>query len=194
MGQRLVAALGPKNPYKFDYHLLADNQTINAFALPGGQVFITRALYDRLETEAQLAGVLGHETGHVVHRHGAQQMANQQFYQRLAGAAAVGSGDYNTAQIAQYVAQVRELSYSRKDELEADQSGLELMTALGYTPQAQAEVMAILKNASGGRGNGPDWMSTHPNPDARIEVIKEWIARHYPNGIPGTLTEGGRLH
>ena len=64
-----------QTPYEYDFHLLADPQTVNAFALPGGQVFITRALYDLLQTKAQLAGVLGHEIGHVVARHSAEQIA-----------------------------------------------------------------------------------------------------------------------
>lgn len=82
VGERLVAAVGEivrendgENPFKFEFHLLADTKTVNAFALPGGQVFITVALYERLETEGQLAGVLGHEVGHVLMRHGAQRLA-----------------------------------------------------------------------------------------------------------------------
>src|SRR6185295_9854444 len=92
MGQQLAAKL-PQNPYQFDFHLLRDPQTVNAFALPGGQVFITSALYRRLENQAQLAGVLGHEIGHVVHRHAAEQMAHAQFYQSIVMDTGVGSGD-----------------------------------------------------------------------------------------------------
>src|SRR4051794_6135848 len=85
-GEQAVKAMGtalarrlPNNPYQFDFHLLRDPKTVNAFALPGGQVFITEALYLRLQNEAQLAGVLGHEIGHVVLRHAAEQMAHGQF-------------------------------------------------------------------------------------------------------------------
>src|SRR5215510_16583871 len=82
-----------QTPYEYEFHLLEDNQTINAFALPGGQIFITRALFDRLQTEGELAGVLGHEVGHVVARHSAEQMAKGQLGQSLATAVAVGASD-----------------------------------------------------------------------------------------------------
>src|SRR6185503_11818530 len=77
----------------FNFYLLNDSKTVNAFALPGGQIFITRALYNRLENEAQLAGVLGHETGHVIGRHSAEQMAKGKLGQMLAGAAGVATSD-----------------------------------------------------------------------------------------------------
>ena len=78
-----------RNPYAFEFHLLADRQQVNAFALPGGQVFITEALYSKLENEDQLAGVLGHEIGHVIERHGSERMAKGSFIQGLVGAAGV---------------------------------------------------------------------------------------------------------
>ena len=79
VGQRVAQnSAAKRTPYKYDFHLLADPNVVNAFALPGGQVFITYALFSRLETEEQLAGVLGHEIGHVVARHSAQRIADQQ--------------------------------------------------------------------------------------------------------------------
>ena len=90
LGERIVgqsAARGSK--YQYDFHLLADPETVNAFALPGGQVFITAALLRRLQDEAQLAGVLGHEIGHVVGRHSAEHLAKAQLTQILVGAAGV---------------------------------------------------------------------------------------------------------
>jgi predicted Zn-dependent protease len=102
VGSRLLAALeehlaaagkGTLDVYQFEFHLLSDSQMINAFALPGGQVFITAALYNQLETEGQLAGVLGHEVGHVIERHGAQRLAKQKLTQGLVGAAGVAGYD-----------------------------------------------------------------------------------------------------
>ncbi len=81
-----------KNPYRFRFTLLADPQTVNAFALPGGQVFITEALFDRLQTDGQLAGVLGHEIGHVLERHGNKRMAKQKLFSGLAMAGACCRG------------------------------------------------------------------------------------------------------
>src|SRR5205823_4237900 len=78
-----------KTDYKYQFHLLNDDQTVNAFALPGGQVFITDALLTRLKTKGELAGVLGHEVGHVVARHSAAHMAKAQLTQGLTGAAVI---------------------------------------------------------------------------------------------------------
>jgi len=87
IGERLVSRTAAgRSPYHFEFHLLDDPETINAFALPGGQVFITEGLLRRLQTDGQLAGVLGHETGHVVGRHGAEHIAKQQLTEGLTGA------------------------------------------------------------------------------------------------------------
>src|SRR5205807_9931824 len=109
-----------KGPYtnNFHYILLADDRTINAFALPGGQVFITRALLVRLQNEAQVAGVLGHETGHVIGRHTSEQLAKSQLGQTLATAFVVGndrdrSGGYSSAMIAGVVQHMTQLHFSR---------------------------------------------------------------------------------
>jgi beta-barrel assembly-enhancing protease len=83
-------------PYQYAFHLLADPQTVNAFALPGGQVFITRALYDQLQTDGELASILGHETGHVVARHSAEQIAKAQLTEGLTGAAVIAACDPNS--------------------------------------------------------------------------------------------------
>ncbi len=88
IGQRIVqGSPAHTTPYQYEYHLLVDPQTVNAFALPGGQVFITRGLYDKLQNDGELAGVLGHETGHVVARHSAEQLAKAQLTQGITGAA-----------------------------------------------------------------------------------------------------------
>ncbi|HVT83378.1 MAG TPA: M48 family metalloprotease [Phycisphaerae bacterium] len=191
MGLRLASALPKTNPYPFDFHLLADQQTVNAFALPGGQVFITRALYTRLQTEGQLAGVLGHEIGHVVHRHAAQQMAHADFYNSIVMATGVGTGDNRAAALAQYVTQIRSLKYSRDDELEADAWGLKLMAQIGFDPREMLRVMEILKSVSG--SSGSEMMSTHPLPQSRIDKINEQLAQLYPTGVPKDLIAGHAL-
>src|SRR5262249_39158423 len=88
VGTRLVERTeAGQTPYRYQFHLLDDRETINAFALPGGQVFITEALAKRLKTGGELAGVLGHEIGHVVARHSAEHLAKSQLLQGLGGAA-----------------------------------------------------------------------------------------------------------
>jgi len=192
-------ASSPNSPYRghFQYHLLNDPQTINAFALPGGQVFITLGLYDKLQTEAQLAGVLGHETGHVIGRHASEHMAQGQLGQMLATAVGVGASDrrngYGAAIAAQAANQLIQLRFSRNDESEADNFGLRYMAQAGYDPRAMLQVMEILQQASAG-GRTPEMLATHPLPATRLEEIKQKIQQMFPNGIPSQLTEGRALH
>ncbi len=183
-----LAAEGRTNPYRdhFQFTLLADPKTINAFALPGGQVFITEALYRDLETEGQLAGVLGHEMGHVIERHSNKQMAKSQLFQGLATAGGIAGGDQQSAQMSQAIAQMVTMKYGRGDELEADKWGVRLMEMAGYDPNSMIGVMEVLEKAS---GNGPpEFFSTHPNPPHRIEEIKKDIQEQFPNGLrPGLI-------
>lgn len=187
VGAKVVAqSVAAKSGYPFRFHTLADPKTVNAFALPGGQVFITMALLSRLETEGQLAGVLGHEVGHVLARHSAEHIAKDQLTQGLTGAFAMGSGSMSAAQIGQMVGQMTMLKYGRDDELEADTLGLRLMSEAGYDPRAMIRVMQILEKASGGSRN-PEFQSSHPSPPRRIEEINAKLSKAFPNGIPAGL-------
>ncbi len=196
LGRRLVeASAAGSTPYQFHFAVLADTQTVNAFALPGGPVFITRALLSRLEDEAQLAGVLGHEIGHVVGRHAAAQLAKSRLAQSIVAAVGVAASDEDSsgrgaAQMAAVAAQIVGLRYGREDELQSDQLGVGIMADAGYDPRALAEVMAILARASGGGGRAPDFLSSHPDPGDRARRIEEAIARRFPEGVPGELGRG----
>jgi predicted Zn-dependent protease len=182
VGRRIVERSNAgRSPYAdtFRFHLLNDPETVNAFALPGGQVFITEGLLRRLKTEAQLAGVLGHETGHVVHRHAAEQLAKGQLGQLLGAAAGVAADDgsgrgVNTQAIAAMVNQMVQLRYSRQDESEADRYGVDAMAAAGYDPRAMLEVLEILKEASTGP-RPPEILSSHPLPETRIRELQDYL-------------------
>lgn len=187
IGKDLVArSVAAKSPYRFSFHVLADPRTINAFALPGGPIFITEGLLRLLKTEGELAGVLGHEIGHVLARHAAEHLAKQQLTQGLVGAVAVGSGDYSTAQMAQMVGNMINMKYGRDDELESDSLGVRIMAEAGYDPRAMLRVMEVLAKASSGSGQ-PEFLSTHPNPGNRAEEIKAAIAKRFPGGVPEGL-------
>lgn len=196
IGNQVVQNSAAKNsPYPFEFHLLRDRQTVNAFALPGGQVFITAALLSRLNSEAQLAGVLGHEVGHVIGRHGAEHLAKQQLGGALVNAVGIAASDdprnaRQAAILAQAVNQMVNLKYGRKDELESDLLGLQFMTAAGYNPVGIVELLEILNSAKDGAGEQPEFLSTHPNPANRIEQLTAMIKNEYPNGIPAQLQEG----
>ena len=181
VGQHIVNATSVRQtPYRFQFHLLRDDQTVNAFALPGGQIFITAALYKLLENEDQLAGVLGHEIGHVVGRHSNQQMAKSELVNSLArgaGMAVSNSHGYSSMQVTQYLGNLLNLKYGRDDELEADKLGVQFLIDCGYDPEQMIGVMQILKRVAGS-GRQPQMLSTHPDPGNRIEHIREEIKKY----------------
>ena len=198
VGERLVAGSVARNSkYQFQFHLLRDPEMVNAFALPGGQVFITEGLLRRLQNEAQLAGVLGHEIGHVIHRHGAQHMAKGEFGQMLVTAVGVASSDErhsgrSNQAVAAMVNSMVQLKYGRGDESQSDQFGLEAMTAAGFDPSQMLGVMKILSEVSKSNRQ-PEWMASHPYPEHRAEQIEAWLHQNYPDGVPSTLTVGRKF-
>ncbi|SDQ31290.1 M48 family metalloprotease [Flagellimonas zhangzhouensis] len=174
VGNRLVNnSIARETPYRYEFHLLADDRTINAFALPGGQIFITYALFSQLN-EAQLAGVLGHEIGHVIGRHSAERIAESSFWQTLATGASVG-GDMGN--LVAGIGQNTLLTNGRDDELESDDLGVLFMIQSKYDPYEMIEVMQVLK-AAAGPNRVPEFQSTHPDPENRIEHIKEAIQKY----------------
>nr|WP_321222130.1 M48 family metalloprotease [uncultured Psychroserpens sp.] len=175
VGNKLVNnSIAKSTPYKYEFHLLADPNTINAFALPGGQIFITYALFAKLENEDQLAGVLGHEIGHVLGRHSAERIAESEYWQGLATAGSVGA---DAGGIVSSVGQNTLLTNGRDDELESDDLGVKFMLNAGYDAEEMIGVMEILKAASG-PNRVPERMSTHPDPDNRKEKIRESIQKY----------------
>lgn len=194
VGNRLVGQVEPGVPELPWEFTLLDSEVINAFALPGGKVFITRGLARRFNTEAQLAGVLGHEIGHVTARHGNQRMSKQLGFNILIGAAAIGVGvadsDSDVRKYGQYAVpamaiggNVILLKYGRDEESQADLLGMRYMARAGYHPAGQREVMQILADASGAGSGGrpPEWLSTHPFPETRIDRINQILAEQYPD-------------
>ena len=177
IGARVVAqSSAAQTPYKYSFHLLADPKTVNAFALPGGQIFITEALLGLLQSEDEIAAVLGHEVGHVLARHSAEHLAKQQLTQQLIGAVVVGSGSYDAAQLASLAGSMINMKHGRDDEIESDRLGLRLLREAGYDPRAMIRVMQVLEKASGG-SRAPEFASTHPSPANRIERIREELEK-----------------
>jgi predicted Zn-dependent protease len=176
LGQRLAkASERPSLPWSFK---VVDDAAVNAFALPGGYIYVTRGIMAHLRSEAELAGVLGHEIGHVTGRHSAAQMSKQTLamgglmvgmvvepeLQRFGGLAQQGLG-------------LLFLKFGRDDENEADELGLRYMTREDYDPREMVEVFKVLDRTSGGAGRMPDWLSTHPSPGNRQAHIQELIAK-----------------
>lgn len=185
VGNKIVSSTeASKSKYKFNFHVLADPNIVNAFALPGGQIFITMGLYKLLKTEDQLAGVLGHEIGHVVGRHSAEHMAKEELTQGLVQATDIATYDPNSpnmqSAIARYVGGMINMKYGREDELESDRFGVKYLVQSGYNPESMIDVMQILKQAGGPRGQ-PEFMSSHPDPENRITKIREYIEEYRNN-------------
>lgn len=192
VGQKLLTGIEPAVPdLEWEFTLLNDD-LINAFALPGGKVYITRGLAAKLDNEAELAGVLGHEIGHVTARHGNQRISKQIGFNVALGAAAVVVGTsssdsdinkYGTVGLPAMAigGNVVLLKYGRDEESEADMLGLRYMSRAGYDPIAQQRVMEVLLEASSGGARQPEWLSTHPYPETRIDRIKRLLAENYPD-------------
>ena len=170
IGQR-VARVSHLPDLEWHFTLL-DDPSVNAFAMPGGYIYVTRGLLAHLGSEAQLAGVLGHEIGHVTRRHTAAQMTQQQLYGAgLALASVVSRTVQSYSGPAQQALGLLFLKFSRTDETQADELGVEYATKAGFDPReipATYHMLARLGEASGQRL--PGFLSTHPDPGDRERV------------------------
>jgi predicted Zn-dependent protease len=193
VGQRLGRASHlPTLAWRFT---VVDDPAVNAFAMPGGYIYITRGILAHLNSEAQLAGVLGHEIGHVTARHTASRITQQQ----LAGlgfgiASVVSEGFQRYGQVAQTALGLLFLKYGRDDENQADQLGVDYATRAGYDPREIPGTYAMLKRVSERSGQRlPTFLSTHPDPGDR-EVRTTQLARQAASGKSGlAVRERGYL-
>ena len=166
----------PALPWSFK---LVDDPMVNAFALPGGFIFITRGIMAALNSEAELAGVIGHEIGHVTARHSASQMSRQQLQQIGVGVGSILSSDVaSVAGVLSTGLGLLNLRYSRGDESQSDELGVRYMSRAGYDPNALVGVFQTLALAGGGGGSVPEWAATHPDPVNREEDIRGIIAAY----------------
>jgi predicted Zn-dependent protease len=182
VGKRMAEAVGDRLPSaQWEFAVFDADATLNAFALPGGKVFITVGLLKEMTNEAQLAAVLGHEVGHVTARHVSERIGQAGIADIVIQAAAAGVGAATDSSVATEVAgtafnyggQMVVLKFSRDQESESDSLGMRYMTKLGYDPRGALQVQEILQRAmaaSGGRGL--EIMATHPYPDTRIQRIQ----------------------
>ena len=174
LGQKM-AKISHRPHLKYEFKVM-DSPVINAFAVPGGYIYITRGILSYLNNEAELAGVIGHEIGHVTARHSAQKYTESTLAQLGLGIGSMISEDF--AQYAGLAAQgigLLFLKFSRDDERQADVLGVEYSTKTGYDSREMSNLFATLDKISHKEGQGglPDWMSTHPNPADRVNDVRK---------------------
>jgi predicted Zn-dependent protease len=172
---KAIAAVSNEPQDPFSYEIVNDS-SVNAFALPGGPIFVTRGILGYLNSEAQLAAVLGHETGHVVAHHSANMMSKAELAQVGVGIGSILSPTLGSlAQVAGAGLQLLFLSYSRDDETQADELGFRHMTKAGYDPTQMLGLFTMLDGVSrqAGGAKTPDWLQTHPNPGNRLEMTQQ---------------------
>jgi predicted Zn-dependent protease len=175
VGKRLAATSErPDLPWTFQ---VVDDPSVNAFALPGGFIYVTRGILARFESEAELAGVLGHEIGHVTARHSVSQVSRQQLQQLGLGIGMILSSDVRQyGDVLSAGLGILNLKYSRGDETQADELGVRYMTRAGYDADAMVGVFKMLEALPSGGGKVPEWQLTHPYPENREAHIRDVIA------------------
>lgn len=179
IGQK-IAGVSHQPPY-FTYEYAAlDDDMLNAFALPGGYIFITKGMLLKLENEAQLAAILAHETVHVVARH-SSAMISREIGIELALSIAASQSSGSVVQMAGITRQILGLSYSRENEREADLAGLDYMIRAGFDPWQMVKTMEMLEAEE--KSRPIEFLSTHPSPENRVGYITEAIqSRNYNTG------------
>jgi predicted Zn-dependent protease len=176
--QRYVSGLGmtlaraserPNLPWSF---MVLDDPMVNAFALPGGPIFITRGILTHMNSEAQLVSVLGHEIGHITAKHSVSQMSQAQLAQiGLIAAVVVRPELAQFGNLASQGLGLLFMKFGRDDETQSDDLGFRYMTNAGYSPTEMAEMFRTLQRLGGGgeEGRVPEWLSTHPDPGNRVQ-------------------------
>ena len=190
--QRYVASLGlslaakserPGLPWQFS---VVEDPVVNAFALPGGPIFVTRGILTHMNSEAQLVSVLGHEIGHVTAKHSVSQLSRAQLAQLGFGVAMIARPELQRfGDLAGQGLGLLFLKFGRDDEMQADELGFRYMVGAQYQPREMAEMFQTLQRLGSGReGRIPEWMSTHPDPGNRVERTMQRIAAA---SLPGGL-------
>ena len=176
LGMRMAAeSERPELPWEFH---VVDDASVNAFAIPGGFIYVTRGLLGAINNEAELAGVLGHEIAHVTHRHSVQQISKSQLAQLGLGIGSILSSDIaKFGQLAGVGLGLLFLKYGRDAENQADQSGFRYALGEDYDVREMPKVFETLGRLSeaGGAGKLPEWLATHPDPGNRIKHIQSML-------------------
>lgn len=163
---------------------IVNTDDVNAFALPGGFIYVTKGLLKQMGNEAQLACVLGHEIGHVNAKHSVMQLQQQVGFEVFNEAIGAATGSPEAQAVSQVATTLVSLKYSRDDEYQADGLGVRYATRTGYNPEGMLQVFDIfLKLGSGSGGTVGEIFSTHPDTQKRIDKIKGILDKDYPGVV-----------
>lgn len=181
-----MAAKSERPSLPWEFHVL-DDAAVNAFAYPGGFIFVTRGLLTHLNSEAELAEVVGHEIGHVTAKHTVAAMSQQQVAQiGLVGASIFSSTVARYGDLLGTSASLLFLKFGRDDELQSDALGYKYSLAQGYDVREGPKVFATLGRLGGGAGRIPEWQSTHPDPGNRIQRAEQRVSQTPATALAGT--------
>lgn len=201
LGRKLQAAIPASQTWPYQFHVIPQKE-INAFALPGGPIFINIGTIQAAANEAELAGVMAHEMSHIYMQHSAKQIAKAQWTGLIAGLAGAVTGDSALGGLAragiQFGAGTVLMHYSRKDEAQADSVGAIIAYKTGYDPKAMADFFATLEKKYG--NGGPQFLSDHPNPGNRETAVQKevqnWPPKQYlasSSGFARAREEAGAI-
>ena len=194
IGKRMAAqSERPNLPWEFH---VVDDASVNAFALPGGFIYVTRGLMASINDEAELATVIGHEIGHVTNRHSVQQISKAQLAQLGLGIGSILSSDIaRFGQLASAGLSILFLKYGRDAENQADQAGFRYALNQNYDVREMTDVFQTLNRVGEASGGGklPEWLSTHPNPENRIEHIEHILDTLQRDPSKGIVNREGYL-
>ena len=178
IGQRVAAEVEPEYDHIDWTFTVLDSEIINAFALPGGRIFISRGLLQRFTNEAQIAGVLGHEIGHVTGKHVNERVSKAAAIELGIGVVGQMSESQLTLAAASMFGNGYQLYFGREQEAQSDILGVRYMVRAGYNPRGMLQVLDVLREASQGNRQ-PEFLSTHPHPETRLETITNLLAGEY---------------
>lgn len=169
-----MAKISHRPELEYEFKVL-DSPVVNAFAVPGGYVYFTRGIMAHFNNEAEFAGVLGHEIGHITARHSAKQQSNQMLLQVLViGGIVVSEKFRQYSDVAMQGLGLLSLKFSRSHESQSDELGVQYSTAVGYDSHQMADFFQTISRISSASGQSiPDFMSTHPNPDDRYNKVHQ---------------------
>jgi hypothetical protein len=188
LGQKLMTGIPSDKSWPYEFHVIPEKD-INAFAIPGGPIFINLGTVQQADNEAELAGVIAHEMTHVYMQHSVKQMSKQSTAQGVLGVLGAVLGNGTAGNLARLGMQIGAgaifMKYSREDEAQADAGGAIIMYKAGYNPKAMADFFQKLEQMG---GSGPQFLSDHPNPGNRVQSvtnqIKNWPPKNFVSDSP----------